>query len=43
MEFSRDALGLMLGHADVLRIEVDWQKGSSDYDVYRRWADLWAE
>ena len=43
VEFSRDALRLMLGHRDILRIEVDWQKGSSDYDVYKRWFDRWAE
>ena len=41
VEFSKDALDMMLQDKKTLKISVDWLKGNVKYDVLKRWVDMW--
>jgi hypothetical protein len=43
IEFSKEAIGLMLSHRDTLRIPINWQRKPIEYNVYERWVRYWEE
>ena len=43
VEFSKEAIELMLTNKKTLRIKINWIKSNTEYNVYKRWVDLWRE
>ncbi len=43
VEFSKDAINMMLSSPRTLRIKINWVKQDIKYDVYKRWVDFWKE
>ena len=43
VEFSKEAIEMMLSNQKTLRIKINWVKRDTNYDVYNRWVDLWRE
>jgi len=43
VEFSREAIKKMLDHNETLKIRINWIKEDVQYDVYKRWVDMWNE
>jgi len=41
VEFSKDAIRLMLEHKGTSRISINWQKKETKYNVYDRWIRCW--
>lgn len=43
IEFKKDALEVLLSDKDVKKIEIEWKRQNIDYNIYKRWVDLWDE
>ncbi len=43
VEFSKEAIEMMLSNQKTLRIKINWAKKDIKYNVYERWIDLWRE
>jgi len=43
VEFSKEAIGMMLSNQKTLRIKINWIKKDMEYNLYKRWVDLWQE
>lgn len=41
VEFSKEAINLMIENSETLRIKIKWDKEDLKYDVYKRWIDYW--
>ena len=41
VEFTKDALSLLVKDRDTQVIEISWQRSKVDYNPYRRWVDYW--
>ncbi|MBS3138145.1 ThaI family type II restriction endonuclease [Candidatus Woesearchaeota archaeon] len=42
VEFSKEALTSMLEHPSTLKIKINWQKSTINFNIYERWIDYWA-
>src|SRR3989344_7730653 len=43
VEFRKEAIEMLLSNQKTLRIKVNWTKKDIEYNVYKRWIDLWRE
>ena len=43
VEYSRDAIKLMLTNKNAFRIQIDWKTEVSNYDTFKRWVDYWTD
>ena len=43
VEFSKEAINEMLNHEKTLKLSINWVKQDIEYDVYKRWEDMWSE
>lgn len=43
VEFSKEAINLMMENPQTLKIKIRWDKGDLKYDVYKRWVEYWNE
>jgi hypothetical protein len=41
VEMTGKALKLLVEHSETLKIFVNWQKESIDFDAFERWVELW--
>jgi len=41
VEYSKEALSMMVSHPLTRRIEIYWEKEEIKHDVYKRWIDYW--
>lgn len=42
VEFSKEAIKELLEHPSTLKMKINWQKSTIEFNVYRRWVDYWA-
>lgn len=43
VEFSKEALLKIITHKNTKSVDVFWNRPKVDYDIYKRWIDLWRE
>lgn len=43
VEFSKEAITLMIAHNGTSRIRINWTHEDITYDPYKRWVDYWEE
>jgi hypothetical protein len=43
VEISKDAATLLINDKLTQKIEIFWKKSSIEYDMYKRWIELWEE
>ncbi|MBI2042975.1 ThaI family type II restriction endonuclease [Candidatus Pacearchaeota archaeon] len=43
VEFSKEAINLMIENSKTLKIKIKWDRGDLKYDVYKRWVEYWKE
>jgi len=41
VELSKQALDALTKDSKTKRIEIDWNRSSSDFDIYQKWVELW--
>ena len=41
IEFSREAISMMLNDKESLKITISWKRDDMNYDVYEKWVDQW--
>ncbi len=42
VEFSKEAVLKMIEHKNTKNIQIKWDKGNIDYDIYEKWVDYWS-
>ncbi len=42
VEYSKEAILSMLEHKKTNKIQIKWDKGNVDYDIYEKWVDYWS-
>lgn len=43
VEFTREAVNMMLSDEETLKIGIDWKKEVFEYDTYKKWVEYWSE
>ncbi len=43
VEFSAEAMEMLLGHKRTRCIRIRWERPTLDFDPYKRWVDYWGE
>ncbi|OGY49620.1 MAG: type II restriction endonuclease subunit R [Candidatus Buchananbacteria bacterium RIFCSPHIGHO2_02_FULL_40_13] len=43
VEFTKEAMGMMLADNQTLKIGIDWKKEILEYDTYKKWVEYWNE
>ena len=43
VEFTKEAIGMMLADNQTLKIGIDWKKEILEYDTYKKWVEYWNE
>ncbi len=43
VEFSKEAIEIMLADKETLKINIDWKKQVLEYDTYKKWVEYWKE
>lgn len=43
VEFTREAIDMMLSDSQTLKIGIDWKKEILEYDIYKKWVEYWNE
>ncbi len=43
VEFSKEAMRMLLEHKDTKCIEINWRRSQIDFNPYKKWVDYWRE
>lgn len=43
IEYSKEAVRMFLSHSHTKKIEINWIKEKTEYDVYKRWEEYWSQ
>lgn len=43
VEFSREAISMLITHPQTSKMKIKWDKSDLKYDIYKRWVDFWKE